>query len=59
MNQRGTRVREYYGYALIAGIPIKEARRMLPGWIMDMYKIRAEYDIKVNGGKIAKRMLGG
>ena len=59
MNQRGTRVREYYGYALIAGIPIHEARRMLPGWIMDMYKIRAEYDIKVNGGKIAKRMLGG
>ena len=59
MNRRGTRVREYYGYALIAGIPIAEARRMFPGWIMDMYKIRAEYDVKINGGKITKRMMGG
>lgn len=32
---------------------------MEPGWIMDMYKIRAEYDIKVNGGKIQKRIIGG
>ena len=59
-NRRGTRVREYYAYALIAGISIAEARRMLPGFIMDMYKIRAEYDVKVNGGKIVKRqVLGG
>ena len=53
-------MREYYAYALIAGISIAEARRMLPGFIMDMYKIRAEYDVKVNGGKIVKRqVLGG
>ena len=59
-NRRGTRVREYYAYALIAGISIGDARRMLPGFIMDMYKIRAEYDVKVNGGKIVKRQaLGG
>ena len=59
-DRRGTRVREYYAYALIAGISIAEARRMLPGFIMDMYKIRAEYDVKVNGGKIVKRQaLGG
>lgn len=58
-NRRGTRVREYYGYALIAGISIKDARRMLPGFIVDMYKIRAEYDVKVSGGKIAKKTLGG
>ena len=59
-NRRGTRVREYYAYALIAGISVADARRMLPGFIMDMYKIRAEYDVKVNGGKIAKRqVLGG
>ena len=59
-DRRGTRVREYYAYALIAGISIAEARRMLPGFIMDMYKIRAEYDVKVNGGKIVKRqVLGG
>ena len=59
MNRRGTRVREYYGYALIAGIPVKEARRMLPGFIIDMFKIRAEYDIRVTCGKIQKRLLGG
>jgi len=59
-DRRGTRVREYYGYALIAGIPVEKARRMYPGFIMDMFKIRAEYDVKVNGGKIVKRrLLGG
>lgn len=53
-------MREYYAYALIAGISVADARRMLPGFIMDMYKIRAEYDVKVNGRKIAKRqVLGG
>ena len=59
MNRRGTRVREIYGYALIAGIPLKDARRMTPGFIMDMFKIRTEYDVRINGGKIQKRMLGG
>lgn len=59
MNRRGMRVREYYGFALIAGIPVQEARRMAPGFIMDMFKIRAEYDIRVNGGKVAGRKLMG
>jgi hypothetical protein len=58
MNRRETRAREYYGYALIAGISIKDARKLTPGWIMDMYKIRAEHDIRVNGGKIIKRNTG-
>jgi len=53
-------VREYYGYALCAGISVKDARRMMPGFIMDMYKIRAEYEFRINGGKIIKRTaLGG
>lgn len=52
-------MREYYAYALIAGISVKDARRMLPGFIMDMFKLRAEYDVRVNGGKIVrKRTLG-
>ena len=42
-------MREYYAYALIAGISISEARRLTPGWIRDMYKIRLDYDIKTNG----------
>ena len=44
MSRRGMRVREYYGCALIAGIPIDTARRMLPGFLMDMYRIREKYD---------------
>ena len=24
---------------------------MTPGWIMDMYKIRVDYDLRVNWGK--------
>ena len=42
---------EYYGYALIAGISNREARRMTPGWIMDMYKLRFDHDLRVNWGK--------
>ena len=30
---------------------------MQPGWIMDMYKIRAEHDVRVNWGK-RKKQLG-
>lgn len=44
MNRRETRAVEYYGMALIAGIPRNEARRMTPGWIVDMFNIRAKYD---------------
>lgn len=44
MNRRGMRVREYYACGLIAGIPIDTARRMLPGFLMDMYRIREKYD---------------
>ena len=57
MNRRATRAREYYGYALIAGIPVKEARRMTPGWIMDMYKIRMDYDMRINWGKGIRKMI--
>ena len=56
MNRRATRAREYYGYALVAGISIHEARRLQPGWIIDMYKIRADYDARMN---IGRSILGG
>ncbi len=55
MNQRGMRVVEYYGYALIAGIGHDEAERMLPGYILDMYMMRLKYDVKLAGGKLARR----
>ena len=44
MNRRGMRAREYYGCALIAGIEVEKARRMMPGFVMDMYRIRDKYD---------------
>ena len=59
MNRRQTRAVEYYGYALIVGLSIAEARRKTPGQIRDYYKIRFEYDARVNGlmggGKTAKK----
>jgi hypothetical protein len=32
---------------------------MFPGFIRDMYKIRAEYDVKIMGGKIARKLERG
>ena len=49
MNRRGMRAREYYGCALIAGIEVEKARRMEPGFIMDMYRIRSKYDRMYKG----------
>ena len=51
MSRRATRARELYAYALLAGSSLKEARRLQPGWIMDMYKIRMDYDLRMNYGK--------
>lgn len=59
MNRRPTRAREYYAYALIAGISNRDAKRMTPGWIMDMYKIRADYDMRLNWGKGFMKTMGG
>ncbi len=32
-----------------------EARHTLPGFILDMYKLRAEYDARMAGAKIKRR----
>jgi len=53
------RVREYYSCALIAGIPVSEARRMEPGFIMDMFKLRAEYDARLAGARGVRGLMGG
>lgn len=42
-------IREYYGYALVAGIPYRDARHMAPGFILDMYVIRMKHDRRVAG----------
>ena len=31
---------------------------MLPGMIQDMFKLRAEYDVRMAGGKIGRKTLG-
>jgi len=41
------RCREYYGYALIAGISHEQAEDMLLGYILDMYMMRMKYDAKL------------
>jgi len=30
---------------------------MTPGWIMDMYKIRMDYDMRINWGKGIRKMI--
>ncbi|MBR1821139.1 MAG: hypothetical protein IJ769_05900 [Clostridia bacterium] len=50
------RAREYYARALIAGISVSEARHLLPGWILDMYKQRAEYDARIAVAKLARHV---
>jgi hypothetical protein len=57
MNRRETRAREFYGYALIAGLTITEARKLTPGMIIDFFKIRSDYDVRLAGGKITNRLM--
>ena len=58
MNRRGMRVREYYGYALIAGIGHEEAEDMLLGYILDMYTMRLKYDARLAGANIGRKLTG-
>lgn len=58
MNRRGRRVREYYGFALIAGIQKEDAEDMMLGYVLDMYALRLKYDAQLAGAKI-DRTLGG
>lgn len=51
MNRRGLRSREIYGFGLIAGIAPADAERMAPGFILDMYMIRAKYDARMAAGR--------
>lgn len=53
------RIREYYGYALIAGIGIETARHLTPGFILDMYRIRAKHDSLMSFGKRTRKKFFG
>lgn len=58
MNRRGRRVREYYGFALIAGISHEDAEDMLIGYVLDMYVMRLRYDAKLAGAKLERNLMG-
>lgn len=58
MNRRGRRVREYYGFALIAGIRHEDAEDMLIGYVLDMYMMRLRYDAKLAGARLERNLLG-
>ena len=52
------RCREYYGYALIAGIGHEEAEDMLLGYILDMYMMRLKYDGKLAALGAGRSLFG-
>ncbi len=52
------RTREYYGFALIAGIQHDDAEDMLLGYILDMYAMRLKYDAQLAGVQLERRMFG-
>jgi len=58
VNRRGRRVREYYGFALIAGISHEDAEDMLIGYVLDMYMMRLRYDAKLAGAKLERNLMG-
>jgi hypothetical protein len=37
---------------------METARRMMPGYIFDMYKMRVDYDMRILYGKRAEKSLG-
>lgn len=52
-------VREIIGCGLIAGIKVNDARRMTPGFVMDMYATRARYDAKMSGLRKKREFIRG
>ena len=51
--------RNIYSCGLIAGLTMREMRHMTPGFILDMYYWRCEYDTRMNTGKSLRRMISG
>lgn len=50
--------REIYSCGLIAGLGYGEMRHMLPGFILDMYYWRCDYDSRMVTGKSIRQMMG-
>ena len=41
---------------MLAGFSYTEARRQKPGFILDMYKARVDYDAHLAGAKLARKV---
>ena len=42
-------MREYYGFGLAAGLTYTEMRRLSPGFILDVYCYKRDYDDEQHG----------
>lgn len=50
--------RNIYSCGLIAGLRMSEMRHMTPGFILDMYYWKCDYDCKMSYGKSIRKMMG-
>lgn len=51
--------RRLYAYGMIAGLSYTEMRRLEPGFVIDLVRIRTDYDIRLAAPGAARRALGG
>lgn len=50
--------RNIFSCGLIAGLSYREMRHMTPGFILDMYYWKCDYDSRMMFGKSISRMMG-
>ena len=49
--------RQIYSCGLIAGLTVREMRHMTPGFILDMYYWRVNYDSRMMFGKSLRQLM--
>jgi len=49
--------RNIYSCGLIAGLTMQEMRHMTPGFILDMYYWRTDYDSRMSYGKSIRQLM--
>jgi len=50
--------RNIYSCGLIAGLSMRDMRHMTPGFILDMYYWRVDYDSRMSFGKSIRQAMG-
>lgn len=51
-------MRNIYSCGLIAGLSMREMKHMTPGFIMDMYFWRMDYESRMYLGKSLRQLMG-